>query len=76
MATTLNNLGVAHGKLGNYARERDLLEEALKIKEVHYGKEHFKVATTLKNLAATYGELGDDKKKDLLERALKIREAH
>ena len=59
MARTLNDLAVAYGRLGDYTRERDLLEEALKIEEAHYGKNHFEVARTLNDLAVTYGRLGD-----------------
>ena len=57
MAITLNNLALAVGKLGDHTRERDLLEAALKIKEAHYGKEHFEVAITLNHLLAV-GKLG------------------
>ena len=77
MATTLKNLTVAYGKLGDHTNQRDLLEEALKIEEAHYGKEHFEVAKTLNNLAMAHGKLGDHtRERDLLEQALKINQEH
>ena len=75
VATTLTNLGNAHGSLGDYRQKKDLLERALRIKEQHYGKEHSEVAITLTNLGNAHGDLGDHRqKKDLLERALRIKE--
>ena len=50
---------MAVGKLGDHAKNRDLLEAALKILEAHYGKEHFEVAIALNNLALAVGKLGD-----------------
>ena len=68
---------MACGELGDHSRKRGLLEEALKIQEAHYGKEHFAVAITLNNLAMAYGELGDrSRKRDLLKGARKINQAH
>ena len=73
----LISLGNAYGDLGDAAKQRDLLERALKIQEAYYRKDHKEVAITLTNLGNTYGALGDTaKKRDLLERALKIIEAH
>ena len=75
VATLLTHLSNAHGKLGEYSQQKDLLERALKIKEQHYGKEHPSVAVTLTNLASAHGSLGEySQQKDLLERALKIKE--
>ena len=63
----------AHGNLGDAAKARDLLERALEIKELKYGRDHAKVAGTLVNLGIAHGDLGDAaKKRDLLERALAI----
>ncbi|UPA54720.1 tetratricopeptide repeat protein [Wolbachia pipientis] len=54
-----------------------MFEQALTIKEKHYGSDHFQVARTLTNLGITYGDLGNHKKKkELLERALFILEKH
>ena len=66
-------------RLGDHNKitSKDLLERALKIKEQHFGEDHFEVAITLVNLGNANGELGDHKKKkDLLERALEIEEKH
>ena len=77
MAITLTNLGNAHGALGDAAKQRDLLERALKIEEAYFGQDHKEVAITLTNLGNAYGDLGDAaKQRDLLERALKIKEAY
>ena len=77
VATTLTLLGNAHGDLGDYSQQKDLLERALRINEQHYGKEHPEVAKTLTNLGNAHGSLGDyNQQKDLLERALRIEEQH
>jgi len=76
-ATTLQNLGVAFGSLGDYKKKQELLERALVIHEKHYGPNHPSTATTLYNLGNAFGSLGDYKKKqELLERALVIHEKH
>ena len=75
VAVVLTNLGTAYGDLGDHAKERDMLERALAIKERAYGRDHPEVATTLTNLGNAYGQLGDHaKKRDMLERALAIEE--
>ena len=77
VAVTLADLGNAHGDLGDYSQQKDLLERALIIKEQHYGKDHLEAARTLYNLSNAHGDLGDyGQKKDLLERALIILEQH
>ena len=77
VATTLNNLGMAHGALGDHRTEKDLLVRALKIKEQHFGPDHPEVAATLDNLGNAHGALGDYRtQKDLQKRGLKIREQH
>eukprot|EP00971_Amphidinium_carterae_P319057 6341960-Amphidinium_carterae.1 len=50
VATTLNALGSAYGKLGDALKQRDYLERALRIKESHFGPDHPEVASTLNNL--------------------------
>ena len=63
--------------LGQYDKAKEVLERALKIKEQHYGQEHFEVVKTLTNLGSTYRELKDyEKARDVLEQALKIKEQH
>ena len=59
----LERLGNAHGQLGDAAKQRDLLERALRIKERHYGPDHFQVAITLTSIGNAHGELGDAAKK-------------
>ena len=74
---SLGNLGNSYGELGDAAKQRDLLERALKIEEAYFGEDHREVAITLTNLGCAYGALGDAlKKRDLLKRALKIDEAY
>ena len=73
VATTLTNLGLAYGDLGDQAKKRDMLERSLAIKERAYGRDHVNVAPTLFNLGMAHGNLGDNSKKcELLERALPI----
>jgi len=65
------------GQLGDVCQAKLYYERALKIKEKHYGKDHWQVAITLNNQGEAYGALGDAQtKKTLLERALKIKEQH
>ena len=73
VAVHLNNLGRAHGFLGDHAKKRDMLERALAISERAYGRDHAQVAFNLYNLGMAHGALGDQaKKRELLERALPI----
>ena len=75
VAKTLNNLGAAYCSLGDYAKQRDMLERALAIKERAYGRDHPEVAITLGNLGDLYRVLGDNSKaQDMLERSLVIKE--
>ena len=71
VAVTLTNLGNAYGSLGDYQRQKELLERAITIEEQHYGPNHPEVAITLTNLGNAYGSLGDyPRQKELLERAI------
>ncbi|KAK7253710.1 hypothetical protein SO694_00002359 [Aureococcus anophagefferens] len=78
----LKHLGGTYGSLGDYAKQRDLLERALAIQERtlaiqerEYGRDHVELAGTLMGLGNAYGSLGDyAKKRDLLERAIAILE--
>ena len=73
----LRHLGNAYADLGDAAKQRDLLERALKIQEAYLGEDHKEVAITLRHLGSAYGDLRDAaKQRDLLERALKIQEAY
>jgi tetratricopeptide (TPR) repeat protein len=71
----LFELGSAYQDLGDYAKQRDLLERALPIMEREHGKDNTEVAVVLGNLGNAYGNLGDyAKKRDMLERTLAIYE--
>ncbi len=75
VARVATNLANAHGRLGDAATMRDLLQRALRIQEREYGPEHREVAVTLTNLGNAHGDLGDAvTKRDLLQRALRIDE--
>ena len=74
-AFILENLGIAHEKLGNAEKQRELLERALAILEREYGSDHREVAIILTNLGIAHGKLGNaEKHRELLERALVIKE--
>ena len=61
--------------LGNAARQKELLDRALKILEGFYGHDHPEVAKTLAILGSAEGDLGNAaRKKELLDRALKIKD--
>mmetsp|Transcript_64177 Transcript_64177/g.180640 ORF Transcript_64177/g.180640 Transcript_64177/m.180640 type:complete len:466 (-) Transcript_64177:25-1422(-) len=77
VACSLHHLARAHSQLGNVQVSKQLLEQALAIKERHYGVGHANTFATLSNLAAAHGRLGDvQKKKAFLEEALAIKEHH
>jgi tetratricopeptide (TPR) repeat protein len=78
LALALEQLGnLYYYLLDQPQRSVGLYEHALKIKEMHYGKDHYEMAITLNNLGHAYGDLGDTEHcRDLLERALVIQEAH
>merc|ERR1712164_201547 len=70
VAVTLSHLGSALGSLGDYQKQKELLERALSIQEREYGPEHVRVAVTSGSLGNAFGDLGDyQKAKELLERA-------
>ena len=69
----LFNLGCAYMGLGDYAKQRDVLERALPIYEREHGSDSAKVAGLLNNLGSAYCRLGDyAKQREFLERALPI----
>jgi len=78
LGTTLNNLALCHGELGNNDMKCSLLQESLKIKrELPSLADDPRLAATLSNLAVAYGERGDAvAKRSLLVQALAINEQH
>ncbi|MBY0378636.1 MAG: tetratricopeptide repeat protein, partial [Gammaproteobacteria bacterium] len=59
------------------AKQKELLERALVIKEHHYGPDHYEVARTVSSLGNAFGLLGQPaKQKELLESVLPIFERH
>ncbi len=73
IAITFNNIGNAHGLLGNSWKAHRFLKQALKVKEKHYKEDNIEVATTLNDLGVAYRSLGDYKAMcNVLERALTI----
>ena len=73
---TLDDLAVAHFRLGDHKTQKELLERALKIFQ-DWGEEHVVLASTLVNLGGANQMLGQyETAKDVLERALKIKEQH
>lgn len=57
------------------SQAKSLLEEILNLQERHYGKDHYEIAFTLRNLGNVYDVLGNAKQeKELFERSLKIQE--
>ena len=69
----MGNLGNAYGDLGDYKKQREMLERVLAITEKHFGPDHPQTGKILNNLGNAYGYLGDyGKKQEMLERALAI----
>ena len=76
-ATSIDYLCSFHGGMEDCCATKEMLELSLKIKEQHYGVDHWKVAQTLGSLGNAYGDLGDPRKQlHLLERALEILAQH
>eukprot|EP00971_Amphidinium_carterae_P242597 4816755-Amphidinium_carterae.1 len=72
----LTNLGDVYGSLGDYTKQRDFLERALRTNESQYGPEHPAVAVTLHRMSlasATHGDLASAHEQAM--RALRIFEA-
>ena len=66
----------ALGDLGDYAKQRDMLERALAIDERAYGRDHANVAFSLANLGVLCRDLGDQAKaREYFGRALAIWES-
>ena len=63
----------AHGQLGEYYKQKEAGETALKIEEAEFGVGSSKLCSTLSTLAAAHRNLGNyQKQKDILERVLGI----
>src|SRR5437762_1069773 len=68
-------LGDACRLLGEFGKSRQVLEDALRIREAVWGLHHPDVAHTLSSLAALHANTGDhQRRKELLERVLAIQE--
>ena len=77
VATCLNNLGSAYGKLGMYERHSKKLEILMLLEVGYYGKEHPKVAAVLTNLSLVcQKELQFRAAKTYLKRSLRLHEMH
>ena len=50
-ATALENLATAFGRVGDYQKQKELLERALSINEREYGLEHVAVAATASSMS-------------------------
>merc|ERR1712107_858950 len=71
----MGGLGTAYGRLGDAAKQRELLERALVIHEKEYGPNHPEITITLLSLGAAFASLGiPELQRDVLERALEIME--
>ena len=77
VATCLNNLGNAYGKLGMYERHSKQLEICMILEVRYYGKEHPKVAAVLTNLSLVrLKELQFRAAKTYLKRSLRLHKMH
>ena len=75
MAVVLNSLGCVYSDLGDQAKQRDMLERALAIKERAYGPDHIEIAPALFNLGRLHEDLGEKAKaREFIARALAIAE--
>ena len=62
MATSYNDLGVVHSKLGDFEKAKEYHELALSIDHKKLGPENVEVATSWNNLALVHEQLGDFEK--------------
>lgn len=77
VATCLNNLGSAYGKLGMYERQSKQLEICMLLQVGYYGNDHPKVAAVLTNLSLVrQKELQFRAAKTYLKRSLRLHEMH
>ena len=79
VAAVIVNLANAHGALGDIAKKRSMLQQALRIQEAAGGSSEDSMknmVSTLVNLGNAFGDENDHvQKKDLLERALQMQES-
>ena len=67
------NLGNAYGDLGDYGKQREMLERALAISEKHFGPGHPQTGIIVLNLALAYSSLNSlPKTIELMTRAYQI----
>ena len=75
MATSYNNLGVVHDKLGDFEKAKEYHQLALNITQKKLGAENVQVATSHNNLGLVHQKLGDfEKAKEYHQLALSIRQ--
>ena len=73
VATSYNNLGVVHEKLGDFEKAKEYQELALSITQKKPGPENVQVATSYNNLGYVHEQLGYfEKAKEYHELALSI----
>ena len=73
MATSCNNLGLVHSKLGDFEKAKEYHELALSIRQKKLGPENVQVATSYGNLGLVYDKLSDfEKAKEYHKLALSI----
>jgi len=69
LAAALDDISIVHMRLGEYEKQKQLLERALKIKETHYGTDHPETGITLTNLGNACGDLGEyEKQKQMISK--------
>ena len=77
VATCLNNLGSAYGKLGMYEKHSKQLEILMLLERGYYGRDHPKVAAVLTNLSLVcQKQLQLRAAKEYLEDSLRLHEMH
>ncbi len=73
LAASLDNIGNAYGKLGDYQQALDYQQQALAIAKAVLPKQHPDLAISLTNVGATYGNLGNHQQAlDYQQQALAI----
>ena len=75
MATSYNNLGVVHEKLGDFEKAKEYHQLALSITQKKRGPENVQAATSYNNLGYVHEQLGYfEKAKEYHELALSIKQ--
>ncbi len=74
---TLVNLSELYWIIGDESKAKKFIDRAIMLEELHYGKDHWRVAITLINIGNLHFQSGNElKAKELFERALKIQKLH